>query len=163
MTIEFTIRTQSGLEYKAFIDNIDADLLVNNWSIRRDKTNTYLRRTVRYKNQSILQLHRVILARALGRELGSADFVDHIDRNGLNNTRANLRLATKSQNSANRGAKRTNKTGLKGVYFRRGRYTARITKEGHTMYLGVFITPEEAHEAYKKASVILFGEFARSE
>ena len=55
-------------------------------------------------------LHRIIMQRVLGRRFPSSIFVDHIDRNPLNNTRENLRLATARQNAANR-TRRTRDTG----------------------------------------------------
>jgi len=88
--------------------------------------------------------------------------IDHRDQNGLNNCWANLRLADKSQNSANRGANRNNRIGLKGVSKQGKRYRATIQVRGHWQQIGVFDTPELAHAAYAAAASRLCGEFASS-
>lgn len=87
--------------------------------------------------------------------------VDHKDLNKLNNRWLNLRLATFSQQQANTAAQKDNK--LKGVHFNknRGNWYAMIFFNGEHIYLGTHKTELEAHEAYKKAAINLFGEFAR--
>lgn len=82
--------------------------------------------------------------------------VDHIDGNGLNNQRHNLRNCTQSQNKANSKSR----FGNKGVYAVSNIYTSKIMKDGKSIYLGCFKTEEEATFAYNKAAVELFGEFA---
>ena len=91
--------------------------------------------------------------------------IDHINGDGLDNRIANLRLASNAQNLANRGRQKNNASGYKGVHFEAwtGRYKARIQHGGKSYNLGRFDTPEEAHEAYKKAAAERFGEFARAE
>jgi hypothetical protein len=111
-------------------------------------------------------MHRVILARKLGRELGEGELVDHINRNGLDNRRENLRLATNSQNIMNSVRKqKVSKSGYKGVYYKpeRNKYKATITVKKKHIHLGYFDTKEEAYEAYCKAADELHGEFANYE
>lgn len=86
--------------------------------------------------------------------------VDHKNRNKLDNRRENLRVATKTQNSANKPAEKRNKVGLKGVRLNHGKYEATIWDK-KSIYLGSFNFKEEAHNAYKEAAIKLFGEFAR--
>ena len=90
--------------------------------------------------------------------------VDHRDCNPDNNAWINLRLADKHQNGCNRGPKRNNSTGLKGVVFHKkiGRYAGRIQVKGKQYHLGCFATAEEAHAAYCDAAVKYHGEFARA-
>jgi AP2 domain/HNH endonuclease len=89
--------------------------------------------------------------------------VDHKDGDGLNNQRnTNLRLATPTQNQANRGRQKRNKSGVKGVSWikARGKWGAFICINYKRSNLGSFKTKEEAAEAYRKAAVELYGEFA---
>jgi hypothetical protein len=89
--------------------------------------------------------------------------IDHRDGNPSNNRWNNLRRATSSQSNANRRVPRNNACGLKGVSQDRGRWRARIHKNGQKHHLGIFPTPQAAHAAYAKAARQLFGEFARME
>lgn len=89
------------------------------------------------------------------------DEIDHRDLNKANNRWKNLRPGTKTQNMRNtrvRGA-----VPLKGVYFdrRRQHFVAQITFDERHIYLGSFKTADEAHAAYAKAALEMFGEFAR--
>lgn len=86
--------------------------------------------------------------------------VDHQDRNRLNNTRTNLRFATKSQNQANKDIPGNNTSTYKGVVWNRGKWEARIGYLHHRISLGRFDNPELAAMYYDAASRLLFGEFA---
>lgn len=89
-------------------------------------------------------------------------FVDHINGDGLDNRRANLRQATNAQNQFNKGLASNNTSGYKGVHFVRdkGKWGARIRFNGRQRHIGNYATPEEAARAYDEAAVELFGEFA---
>lgn len=92
-------------------------------------------------------------------------FVDHIDQNKLNNTRANLRIVTKSQNTINVTLRADNTSGHKGVTWntRRSKWYARInfTRSGLRMYLdlGSFTNKEDAIKAYKAAALVYHKEY----
>jgi hypothetical protein len=88
--------------------------------------------------------------------------VDHADQNPLNNCRSNLRLATYSQNLANRSTFKNNTSGFKGVCWSKkaNKWMSQIQHQNHNYYLGLFDTPELAHEAYKAKAEELFGSFA---
>jgi hypothetical protein len=76
--------------------------------------------------------------------------VDHINNDGLDNRRANLRIVTSKQNSENRnGAQSNSTTGIRGVSLdkRWGKYVAQIHQGGKHIYLGAFWTLEEAEQA----------------
>lgn len=91
-------------------------------------------------------------------------FIDHIDGNRSNNAINNLRLASCSENSKNRGAQSNNKIGIKGVSFHKksGKYRTSIVSDGKYTYLGLYDCPAAAHIAYQIAADKLHGEFARA-
>jgi hypothetical protein len=89
-------------------------------------------------------------------------YIDHINRNGLDNRRENLRTATHQQNSRNMSPRKDGLSPYKGVSFHslNGRWRARIKVDGKYVSLGVYATQEEAARAYDAAARELFGEFA---
>lgn len=90
--------------------------------------------------------------------------VDHRDRNGLNNTDANLRAATTVQNGGNTGKRSGTSSRYKGVTYvaRTGRWAAQLHHLGRKTHLGYHATEEEAARVYDDAAVRQFGEFART-
>lgn len=84
--------------------------------------------------------------------------VDHRDGNTLNHLRDNLRIVTHAQNTFNRES--TADSGYKGVVKIANGYRAEIEKKGKRHYLGFFLFPEQAAEAYRKAADKFFGEHA---
>lgn len=87
--------------------------------------------------------------------------IDHKDRNGCNNALANLRLATGSQNKANRKVMGNSLTGVKGIQINRhGRYRVRIRINGVKKSFGSYETPEEASAVYKREAAKHYGAFA---
>lgn len=103
--------------------------------------------------------HRVIWAMFNGY---TADEIDHIDNNPMNNRIENLRPASRSENQAN--VPGWCESGLKGAYFdkRRRTWYSRIAPQGRNINLGTFPTPEMAHAAYVIAASQHFGEYART-
>lgn len=90
--------------------------------------------------------------------------IDHINMDIKDNRLSNLRLASRAENMRNKRARRDNKSGLKGVtlHEKTGKWMAKITVNGRSFYLGLFLTPELAHAAYSEAALRLHGEFART-
>jgi AP2 domain-containing protein len=88
--------------------------------------------------------------------------VDHIDRNGLNNSRSNLRFATQVLNNANQTVRANNTSGYKGVHWvsRDGKWQARIRLNGKRKSLGYFDTSDSAAMAYDSAAIAAFGKYA---
>jgi hypothetical protein len=97
----------------------------------------------------------------LGIPVGS--IVDHIDGDGLNNTKENLRPATYQQNAWNRGLGKNNTSGYKGVVWEadRQKWKARIKVNNKYQHLGRYKKKSDAAKAYAEASERLHGEFGR--
>lgn len=91
------------------------------------------------------------------------EYVDHKNRDGLDNSWDNLREATNAQNQFNSKVPSTNTTGFKGIRFikKSNRYRAEIRFGSGKKSLGLFDTPEEAHNAYCAAAKQHRGEYAR--
>ena len=121
--------------------------------------NGYGRLIVRVDRQ-MQSVHRIIWLMHYG-ELPSG-IIDHADGDTRNNRIENLRIATKAQNAANRGAPKTNPLGIKGVRKMGKRFAAKIRVNYREMYLGMFDTAEAASAAYAKAAKEHFGEFAKN-
>lgn len=111
------------------------------------------------------RMHRLVMARKLGRELARHELVDHINGDTLDNRRDNLRLATNSENQFNRDLPAHNTTGYKGVYANPGSkrrpWVAKITVNYKQQYLGSYHTAEAAARAYDIAARKIAGDFAR--
>lgn len=99
----------------------------------------------------VLRMHRLILSPR------ADEVVDHINNDGIDNRRSNLRLATPALNAQNhRQASIRSKTGVLGVWLsqrpgRAPRYVAQIKIDGRTKHLGSFKTIQEAHAVFKAA------------
>lgn len=150
----------------ATVDESDADLVNSYWhaKVRVGRNAIYAARNAQRDGKRTEEhMHRIVLSRVIGRDLLDGEFVDHIDGNGLNNRRENLRVATAYENRYNLPAISSNKTGYKGVYLRKenNKYISTITFESKRIYLGEFATPEEAYKAYCDAAKKYHGEFAR--
>lgn len=150
----------------AVIDNEDSDLSEFKWHSHSDGYRFYaVRNRHTESRRTTQQLHRVILERILNRSLAKGEFVDHINGNGLDNRRCNLRLANNAENCRNKRRDTRNSSGYKGVGFSKSshKWRARIMVNNKSIWLGLFNTPEEAHKAYCEAAIHYFGDFARLE
>jgi hypothetical protein len=144
------------------VDDCDRDVAIHKWSLKTTsdgKLYAHRRLSGERKSQS---LHRVILSRIIGRDLSPTELCDHIDGNGLNNRRSNLRVATPHQNNANQPLRKDSGSGLKGVSWKKAnrKWQAKIRVNRQDIHLGLFSDTEEAHRAYCEAARKYFGEFA---
>lgn len=91
-------------------------------------------------------------------------FVDHINGNGLDNRKKNLRFCTKRQNSSNSKLSVRNTSGYKGVCFYKNtnKWAARIGNSASkgNYHLGFFDSKEQAARAYNKEAKKRYGDFA---
>lgn len=138
------------------LDDQDADLAEVKWCW---SACGYAVRTDRQKR---VYLHRIVLARMLGRELVAGECCDHINQNSLDNSRVNLRIATKAQNQQNQWTRSDNKSGVRGVSWdkRSGRWRVEIGVHGKTLLVGRFVDFNEAVAVRHAAELKYFGEFS---
>lgn len=126
------------------------------WCVQRKGSHYYAARAVRKEDgtKTLEFMHQHLTG-------NSGYDVDHIDGDGLNNTRANLRFADDSQNQANQRP-RVGTSKYKGVCWdkKANRWRAKIVVNNVTMNLGMFRTELEAAEAYDRAATHAKGEFA---
>lgn len=165
----------------AWIDEEDAELCMFDWTAkkagRKDIPHYY---AVRYgrvgKHRIEYYLHNEVFERMIGQALPRGQhsewLVDHINGDKLDNRRSNLRLATRTENEANKLKRRTHggkatTSRYKGVSMNRDKarkkpWRAHITnKDQGLTYLGSFATEVEAAKKYNEAALEMFGEFAK--
>lgn len=139
------------------VSNCDFQSLnIHKWSANKIGNTFYVVRSDRSSGKvKTILMHRVILGAAKEME------VDHLDGDGLNNQRENLRCCTHSQNLKNRKKHKNNISGFKGVsfYTRTKQWVAFIGVDNKNIGLGYFKTKEEAYEAYCKACIKYHKEF----
>lgn len=142
----------------ALVDDDDYEWL-NQWkwcAFHAYGDNYYAARGIKLLGKTTtIMMHRVIL--------GLTDpsvYVDHIDGDGLNNKRVNIRTATNKENSRNRGPKCGKE--YKGVFWHKSRkkWGATIVVDRRTHNLGRFNSKHDAAKAYNEAAIKYHGEFA---
>lgn len=140
------------------VDQDDASTVLGQgkWYAHRNRHVIYALRMARRPDGSRYTL-------ALHTFLTGWPLVDHINGDGLDNRRGNLRPATDAGNRRNARLRTDNTSGFKGVYWYKSRekWRAKIYVDGQGKCLGYHATPEEAARAYDAAARELHGEFAR--
>lgn len=142
--------------FSAIIDSQDFELVsAYKWYARKGKNGNHYATSTIHKD---LHMHRLIL--------GLTDpnkKVDHINHNGLDNRRSNIRIATHIQNNCNKRAYPNKTSKFKGVYWNKEKckWTVQITKPGcKATHVGNFKLESEAALAYNKKAKEFHGEFA---
>lgn len=140
--------------FVAIVDDEDADLASRRW-------HTIIPKRIPYAASGwrpTILLHREIAAR-MGLEIDGL-MIDHINGDGIDNRRSNLRAVTTSENNRNVvGAQRNSTSGLRGVSFMRDRskWRAQIKAGGRYINLWDFASKEDANKARLKAERELWG------
>jgi len=141
-----------------FVDDEDYEKLSKfKWSVTRGYSARQLSRKNGAKPRKIL-MHRLIM----GVLDDFTKHIDHIDGNGFNNQKSNLRLCTHKQNMCNQTKRRNGTSKFKGVYFdkSRNKWVSMIRFEGRSRSLGRFNCETKAAIRYNEEAKILHGEFA---
>ncbi len=139
----------------AIIDDEDYDAVSSHgWSALKTKSGWRPRATI---NRKVVYLYRFIM-RAL-----TGVYVDHINRNPLDNRRANLRFCTHSQNQMNGVSHKNSTSQYKGVSWQKGgkSWRAQIWVNSKKIHIGCFKNERDAARAYNKKAKELHGQFAR--
>lgn len=139
----------------ALISDIDAIENVFKWTATPVKNGRWyaVRRKQINNKVRVIYLHRSILNPPNGYQ------VDHINGNGLDNRRENLRLVNQAQNNMNAGKRIGASSNYKGVGFHKkaGKWRAYIGKK----HLGLFDKEIEAAKAYDLEAKNIYGSFAK--
>lgn len=139
----------------ALIDDVDFELVSKHrWHARAVKNRSYASSKINGKNVS---LHAYLLTPPQNSD------IDHIDGNGLNNQRFNLRICSHMENMANQKQHRDSKSPYKGIWRAQhcDRWAVQLVYRGRKLYLGLFKDPIEAAKAYDLKAKELHGSFAR--
>jgi hypothetical protein len=131
-------------------------LASDDWQLYESESKNFY--AVRLNKNKIVKMHREIMNNPVG------VFVDHINGDGLDNRKKNLRIATRTQNQCNR--KKTSaitSSKYKGVHLcrKRNKYRAIIGCSGKRIFLGYFDNETDAAKAYDEAAKKYHGEFAK--
>ncbi|MCJ7676076.1 MAG: HNH endonuclease, partial [Sedimentisphaerales bacterium] len=130
------------------------------WLVKKRRKNFYaLRHSVSGKTgkESLIYMHQEII------EVPEGMVIDHINRDGVDNRRANLRAATHSQNMCNRRKRLgTTHSKYRGICWRKKdrKWQAKIGFEKKRIHLGTFSNEIDAAKAYDRAARKYHGEFA---
>lgn len=138
----------------ALVDDEDYPIVcVWKWHARKEGNIYYARSTGVYQIFGSWYLHRLIL------NPGGGEIVDHIDGNGLNNQKSNLRIVSESENRRNTTAPSRNTSGVRCVHYckTKRKWVAKYRTKGKVTHVGNFDTKEEAKEALAAAYISEFG------
>lgn len=146
----------------AVIDDDDANIIKPfKWCASHQRSRWYAMSYVPGSKKEgkarFVYMHKIIMGYGNGKE------IDHINHDGLDNTRKNLRFVTRSQNNWNARIQTRNKSGYRGVFFlknaKKNPWWAKLLVNGIPVFSGYFPTSIEAAKAYNEASLKHHGEW----
>lgn len=142
--------------FSVMVDDEDYDFL-NQWKWTYQSGYACRNATNPDKTRKPIKMHRLLMNPPDTME------VDHIDGNGINNQKSNLRICSHAENCKNQKVRYSTKTGFKGVDFhtKSNKYRVRITRHYKVHHVGFFSDLQAAVKAYNEASVWLHRDFAR--
>jgi hypothetical protein len=155
---EIIINSKKHGQKVIMVDDKDYKWLTTfKWSIVKDAYTFYACRHDYTNGTKKIQMHRLILGLTNPKIL-----VDHLDKNGLNNCRNNIRIATCSQNCAYRRPSKNSTSKYLGVSWcnQKKRWRAQISKNRIDTHVGYFSIESDAAVAYNKKAIEIHGEFA---
>lgn len=128
-------KSNGCIKFKCPIDKEDIEKMApHRWDVTTFHGNSrYVRE---FKDHKVLFLHRFLLNPKPG------EIIDHINRNGLDNRRSNLRIVSASENSVN--SKTSSSTGEKNIYFHSNAYQVEIIRHYQRVFIKSYSTLEEA-------------------
>jgi len=147
----------------ALVDDGDFEYLNQwKWHAQPNSNTFYAARTKIVRNNDAIERPTILMHREILRPK-AGKFTDHVDGNGLDNCRDNLRECSRSENARNKGKQANAFSKYKGVswHMRQKKWNARITVNGKTISLGSFENEKDAALAYDKAAKTLHGVFCQ--
>ena len=138
----------------AIVDAADYERLAEHkWCLKSNNVHYYAHRSV---GRTTIMMHHEII------DVPPGKVCDHINHNGLDNRRCNLRVCTTSQNGYNRLPNKNGTSRYKGVRWHKDacKWVAEICYKNHQIHIGYFDYEEDAAIAYDDMAIKLFGEFA---
>lgn len=146
----------------ALVDDGDYERLAQyKWSAKREGNVWYAVRNVTLPDgtKTVSRMHWEVIGKPR-----KGYVTDHIDGDGLNNQRHNLRHVSHRVNLLNCRKRKDKTSKYRGVSFHKpsGKWRAQITHHGKVMYIGIYNTEEDAAKAWDEAAINLRGELAKN-